>query len=397
MASGCYTPQYLQASYKGVTFEVLDAGSEHGRRGAVGEFPFGETTAYADLGKKAGRYSISGRFAENSHIDDANALITVVNIPGPGLLVHPTRGPILVACESLRVTDKPIDEQGVTYFDAEFVDAPVWLGGFNFGGALFGIALAPIVAAVQASFVQRYTPDTVRWYQSNAVNATAVDAVGQIATLYQRATAAVSDRKVWQLLKDFRVVENDGFTIRDPASLFTALRNGMDYTDAASAGETKLQLFRQLANWAAKSSALSGEAAVSQDAIYSSVRILAAAHMVRAILETQPTTISAALAQMDMVLAILNEEADVINHNCTDPRLYLALRDFIIEVHTTLLARAYGLPAVISYNFPGGVHALVAAYEIYGDAKRSRDIEIRNPQYLPWSVGPQIIAVRPKA
>ena len=53
MAIGCYTPAYLPASFKGVPFDALEATYEYGRRGAEGEFPFSDTTAYVDLGRKS--------------------------------------------------------------------------------------------------------------------------------------------------------------------------------------------------------------------------------------------------------------------------------------------------------------------------------------------------------
>ena len=39
---------------------------------------------------------------------------------------------------------------------------------------------------------------------------------------------------------------------------------------------------------------------------------------------------------------------------------------------------AYRLPGLITVDFSGGVHPLVAAYVIYNDAKRHRDLEPRN-------------------
>ena len=104
MALGCYTAPYLPASFKGVPFEALTAESEHGRRGAEGEFPFGEQTAYADLGRKIRRYSLKARFVLNSHVDDSAALIAACESPGSGALAHPTRGIVNAACTSCKVS-----------------------------------------------------------------------------------------------------------------------------------------------------------------------------------------------------------------------------------------------------------------------------------------------------
>lgn len=394
MAEACYKPKYIPASFKGVPFEALDSSSEHGRRGAEGEFPFGESTAYADLGRKIRRYTISGRFAANSHIADAAALIAVCEMPGPGVLVHPTRGAVTVACTSLSVRDNPIEEQGVTYFDADFVEANIFGAGLQFGGLLGGLDLSTIIGAVGLFFQDSYKPDAVRWYNSLQVANTGAEAVAKIAEQYNKVTSNSRDVKVYQLLNNFNTVVNDPFTVRNPETLYRVIVNGMGFVDTASAAEAKVAAFKSIANWAAKASSLAGEAGISEGAVYTAVRILAAGYMTRGILESTTTTLDAALTEFDMVSKILAEEAEVVNTECADPRLYMALRDFTITIQATLLHRAYELPALVSYQFAGPTHPLVAAYEIYDDATRFRDLETRNPQYLPWTFGPAIVASR---
>lgn len=394
MARACYTDEYLPASFKGVPFEALDTNSEHGRRGAEGEFPFGETTAYADLGIKIRRYPISGRLAENSHIADTSLLIAAVESPGPGILVHPTRGPVMVACTSLRVNDNPDEAQGVTYVDMEFVEANDWVSGFAFLDNLFGLALTPLIDAVSLSFETNYRPDEIRWYNAPDVTRSLSDGFAQIATAYRQATSNSEDQKTWSILSDFKVINDDPFTLRDPAKAITAIKNGMAFVDSASEGEQKLQLFKAIANWAAQSSNFAGEAGIAQDAVFSSIRTLAAGYMVRAIFESPARTVGEALAKYDIVMSIFSEEARISREDCRDPRLFLSLREFIASTQKALLDRAYGLPSLVEYNMSGSVPTLVVAYEIFDDAKRFPEIEVKNPQYLPWAAGPEIVATR---
>jgi hypothetical protein len=56
-----------------------------------------------------------------------------------------------------------------------------------------------------------------------------------------------------------------------------------------------------------------------------------------------------------------------------------------------MINRAYNSPSLVAYDFASQTHALVAAWEIYGDARRADDITRRNPG-LPWAVGSQIFA-----
>src|SRR6187402_496026 len=96
----------VPASFKGVQFYCTEADVEGGRRGAEGEFPFGEQTAYADLGRKIRVYHLTAYFREDSHVWDSQALFVACESPGPGILVHPTRGAVMVACRSIKLSDK---------------------------------------------------------------------------------------------------------------------------------------------------------------------------------------------------------------------------------------------------------------------------------------------------
>lgn len=395
MATACYVPRYIPASYKGVPFEALEVTSEHGRRGAEGEFPFGETTAYADLGRMIRRYTISGRLAENNHVAMAAAIIAAVETPGPGVLLHPTRGAVVVACSRLHVSDNIEEEAGVTYLEFDFVEGNDWANGFSFGSAILGgISLAAIVAATSDNFNENYVPNQVRWYQVNDVLATGIAAIEQVSTQFQAAAAVAPTDKDWRTLADFTAITNDPYVMRDAQKLSTALTNGFSLVDSRATRDRKYTQFRTLSNWGAKVSALAGEAELAQNTVYGTMRVLGAAYMVRAITEGDSTTLDAAMQRYDTVTTILNEEAAVANSQCASPRYYLALRDFIIEAQKTILHAAYNLPSLVTFQFPGPTHSLMASYELFGDAKRSREIEARNPQYLPWAMGPSIVASR---
>lgn len=392
MATACYTPGYLQASFRGVEFHALDVSSEHGRRGAEGEFPFGEFTAYADLGIKIRRYQLTGEFRENTHIQDSRLLIAACETPGPGLLIHPTRGALTVACARCSIRDNPETSGGVTEVDLEFVEGNVLGSGFLLGGMLGTVSMAAITAAVGDNISRNYSPSTTRWYQSAEATGSAQQAIAQIRDQYALATATTPSDETWQTLADFNAIVNDPFIVQDPDVFKKVLANGMTYLESVTTGQQKAAAFRRLMNWGAKVSQLSGEAAQTENTVYSAMRILSAGYVVRGLLEQSTTTLDAALQDYDRITAVLQEEAIIANTECRDPAMYLAIRDFLVQVQTLLLQRAYDLPALVVYKFTGGTHSLKAAYEIYGDARRFADLESRNPQYLPWAFGPEVVA-----
>lgn len=396
MAEGCYNPDdhYLPASFKGIPFEALEVTSEHGRRGAKGEFVWGEETGYVDLGRRIRSYSISGRFIDNNHVLMAEALRRVVETPGPGILIHPTRGILRVACETLRIIDNPIEDAGITRFEGEFVEANELGTGLQFGLDTINLVIIGILTAAGDSFRQRYSPNSSRIYYHNQIVNTMAEGVAAIGGAYERATVSSADDTRWQLLANFRAVANDRNIVSDAEQAITVVQNGLSFINRdASSAEAKIFAYRSIANWAAQSSALPGEAGMMENAVYSLVRISAAACLTQSILDTEPENISTALTQFDAVRHIFEQEMTAANADCNDPKLYLELASFAKEARYALLNRAYNANALIQYTLPGATHSLVAAWEIYGDSKRFTDIERYN-NGLPWSVGPDIIATR---
>lgn len=392
MAEGCYKPRYLPASFKGVQFDAEETTSEHGRRGAEGEFPFGENTAYQDMGRKIRRYTITGRIATNDHIDVTDALISVCEAPGPGLLVHPTRGAINAACTRLSVKDDPLTEQGYTRVDLEFVEASVLATG-GIGAGLMTLAAGALFAALAGSFNRSYRLDAVSYFDVGDVLATSVSAVDAIRTEYRRTIPSQKGNERWYALSAMDAIISDPATLRGSTEAYAAFDRSVKTLANASTGEDKYASFKTISNKMARVSPLAGDAAAAQDGVYSTVRIMSAVNMARAAMEISLSTLDDALNQYDAVSAVISQEIEAARVLC-DNELFLELRRLETDVKTSLLTKAYRLPALIEYDFNGGVHSLVAAYEIYGDARRFSELEARNLPAWPFNMGPKIIAAR---
>ena len=394
MAEACYKPNYLPASYKGVPFEALEVNSQHGRRGAQGEFPFGEETGYADMGRKIRTYSISGRFATNDHIALADALIAAVETPGPGILVHPTRGAFMAACQQLRVKDDPDAQIGVTTFDMDLVEANVLSGGLGLlVSNLLGLDLTPLVDAVSEFFLANYLTDNVPFYDTPTVLASSTTAINSIYTGYQQAAANSTDIKVYRGLASFKNLSEDVSQLLDKNVMLTAMTNGDALIDKYANSTIKTQLFRDIVNANSASWVVGTEGAIPINAVQTTMRTLGGGYMARSILETTPKDMNEAFTQYDTVSKVFDQELEILRDQCQS-KMYVKLSRFYEDLRAQLLDRAYNSPALVQYQFPGTVHSIVAAYEIFGDASRFPEIEQRNPNGFPWQVGPSVIAAR---
>lgn len=369
----------VPASFKGVSFWCVEADIEGGRRGAEGEFPFGEDTAYADLGRKIRVYHLQAVFREDNHVGDSAALFLACESPGPGILVHPTRGTQLVACRMCKVSDALEDGQGESKADLEFVEAnPV---GTGLGlGSLFGIISTGLNLASQASFIRDYQPTRISQPWRGDIVDTAQELVGAtraalVQTLPIDATAAQ-----WRsVLRMEEVATDDGLAALGPVVNAVEVRGFQAITANIQDPEPKFTVMRTLANAVTKPSTLpvAGGAVLSEEAVISRHRILAGIGMAEAAMGRKYAYVDQALEAMNTVLAVFADEARLAYDQC-DNELFLEIRKYSIEFSKMMHDLAYRLPGLVVVDFSGGVHPLVAAYTIYNDAKRHRDLEPRN-------------------
>jgi len=388
----CIAPTYLPASYNGVFFDAIIAGSEHGRRGVTGEFPFGEQTASQDMGIKLRKYSIKGRFQGPDCVSLTAALIAAVETVGPGTLVHPTRGVLQVSCSTIKITDDIVNGQGETNFDMDFVDA----GTLNVGLSGLPIipVIAPIIAAVQDSFLSNYDLTNVPFFLSNIVQSTTSNALTIAAEAFANSIPSLGNTiDVWQTNYQVQSYAANSQTWANPPIVIAAIQFTFSAIDAYAAdAQTEYNTCQSLANSYAQSATVGGAAGACQEALFSALRVMCAAYMLRSATQIVSVTLEDALAKLDSIALIINQEkANALAINNND--LYVAITAFEATALLALTTYAYNLPPIIIYNFSGGIPSLVAAHEIYGDANQSTALEARNPNNWAFALGPLIYAL----
>jgi prophage DNA circulation protein len=114
--------EYQQASFRGVPFFVRRARTEFGRRTQLHVFPNRDTPESEDLGRKPRRYGVEGYLLGDDFYTQKDTFLRAVEAHGPGLLVHPYYGQILVACKRCSITDTD-RELRITRMDLDFEEA----------------------------------------------------------------------------------------------------------------------------------------------------------------------------------------------------------------------------------------------------------------------------------
>jgi prophage DNA circulation protein len=96
------------ASYKGLSFEVLSTQDPFGKALSVTELPYVDGADVGDLGMKARRVQLQALFRGDDYEDRLEAFLAVLATPGEGVLVHPIFGPLeRMVAESWPVTHDP--------------------------------------------------------------------------------------------------------------------------------------------------------------------------------------------------------------------------------------------------------------------------------------------------
>ena len=164
------------------------------------------------------------------------------------------------------------------------------------------------------------------------------------------------------------------------------------YVDNSAA---EYRIMKMLANVAGDTSVLPlGVSAESEEAVLSRHRVLAAIGMAEAAMGQTYGYVDEALAAKDAVLAVLSDEAQAAYDVCDNP-LFLELRKYATQFAQMMDDLTYRLPGLVAVNFMGGVHPLVAAYAIYNDATRHRDLELRNRVDANGRFDPVVFGVTP--
>lgn len=399
MADTCYDPKtaYLPGSFKGASLgQIMECESDHGRRGAEGEFPFGEDTSYADLGRRIRLYRVKGQFPRSSHVADAGALIAACESPNPGTLVHPTRGVIQAACKHLKVIDSPEDAAGVTVYEAHWVEANDAYFSLLAGllSSVLPFDLSGVLAAAQNAFAGGYAIDGLAYYDVPTAVGVAQGAVSAVATSFGRVVGITVDPNVTRIRNDLAACIRTDRPLRSTLTCWQAISNGIAAIDRYGADIVgKIEAHRAVINWG--SQAASAPVAAIKNTVYSTARIIAAAYLANAAAAASSKTMTSQdlSKYYGMIVQVMREEMLAARLVCND-ELYMALNDFLVQAQTVLLRRIYSAPVVVEYNFGYGVFSQVAAHEIYADGTRFAEIEARNPYSPPYHIGPSVTAVR---
>jgi prophage DNA circulation protein len=383
------------ASFKGVPFWVERNDEEGSRRIVVHEFPMRDDPFLEDLGEGKRGYNITAYVASDRADAEANAVIAICAQRGPGIMVLPSIGPVLVRCLEFK-RDYSKDQAGYEAINMKMVREgfATALATVSSLANLIFIAADNLATAAAASFVSNLQVTRKPDFVVAAANAGMEDAaavleavrtttpVDPAVSTVQRAEIEAIFNEIPELVRAADIA----LPLRIIASA-RALGDGLPADTAVRAFEEIISdpTLTRSASSAPYPTPSARAAAVNDAAAARTLKMASLAAYSEAIARTSLTDRPAGITLRANVAEYF--EAEVMELPASEIDLHHAigvLRDAVIEFLSTTITN---LAPVLTVEANLSMPSLFWAWRLYQDPTRSTQIAERNrvahPSFMP--------------
>lgn len=392
--------QLQPAKFREVPFSVRSGQTTVGRRTVLHEYPQRDEAFSEDLGRKAREFTVEGIIIGPDYFKARDALINALEQSGPGELVHPYYGRRTVALVGPARIAESADEGGMARFALDFVETGAAAQPSTRADTQSKVETAAEVAtaAVAEDFAQDFTVVG----QPEFVELSALDRIkafgGDIDTLRKSLVPDMSIVSAYQTAVS-GVMTNLNSLMRTPGNLAAGVQSmiggllGLSLNPFAALGALR-GLFDHGRSQAAvpQTTPARVQQSINQEAVAVLVRRTA-------MIEASRAAATAEYESYDQAAAIRQELAEALDQESesASESVYAALLALRVAVVRDITTRGADLARVSTTVLPATLPAVVAAYRIYGDARRDTELitrnagTIRHPGFVPGGQALEIL------
>lgn len=371
--------RYEPASFRGVEFKVEAHLSGGGRRLSVHQFPGQDRKYIQDLGRDVDIVRIRAYVVGDDYDRQRDALLGEVRKGGPGVLVHPYLGRLLVRCLSFRVEERA-SAGGMATLSLEFIEA---------GSSTTAIFKPQVAAASGAESAAMDVEVTAPAEFAELVQAEgrAGSTAGAIAGQVNALAAFVATAPLRGPFAEVAALQRDAERLADsalnlasaPVELGQRLRDlvfglAASFESRREALRVTLDLLAQGPNLSSSLTSLGRRRNANAQATADLISSIAAASALRAAAEvTWDYREEAEAARLDFQAGV-----DRVLETAGDGT-YRALLGALSAASNVMPPPGENLPSLESMTLGRTMPALVLAYEQFGTPNRDEEIAARNP------------------
>lgn len=377
------------ASFREAPFHVATAERAGGRRAVTHEFPFQDTPAHEDLGRKVRPFTVEGYVLGDEYLTAKEALIAALEMEGPGQLVHPYYGTRLVVCTGFTVRESA-DEGGLARISVTFEEtsgAPANPTAVLDAAALLEASATAAMDAAGADFVAMFAVDGEPGFALESLTETlqsAGAAMDQALAPALEGAQAVAEMKA----RVADLVEAAASLIRRPVELVDAWRAavedlGTDVLAPLLGYEALLQLaaFESTAPRPETPTSTRELEQANYDVLLQFLRVVVLVQAGRLAPEQPWGSYQEAVAARDELVDALDERREAAGDDG-----YPALAQLRADLVRAVPGEESDLPRLAVYTPPASVPSLVLAHQLYGNVEMEEDILARNRVVHPGFV-----------
>lgn len=385
---------YRASSWRGVRFFAVEALGESGRRVKVHVYPGSDRSFPEDLGKEPESLRLAVRLIGPDVHEQLETLRKACNEPGPGTLVHPTRGELRMVCLGIQSTTST-GIAGMARATLSFTEA---------GVETYPVGVASPVAAAAAAADEASALAKVVFLGSILVkgpqflgSALAKGATSALEALTGvKLAGGTKDGALFQAaLANLAVAVQTAAS--DPDFLGDILDELAGSLFAAAGGNGQaLQVLLSLADVTSPApvatSALGQQAEKNEAAPVVLLGELALAEAVKAASVLEWESLADAEAARDAIA----ERIDTALEAAGDES-FQALRALRARLAYAVPPPSQQLPQVATFTPSSTMPAEVIAYEVYGDASRATELvrrnRVRHPLFVPGAAALEVLVL----
>lgn len=393
MAAPNLAAKLRPASFRGVAFHIDVGDIEAGRRVQVHEYPQRDKPYTEDLGRSARDLTVDGFVVGENYVDQVNALLTALEKPGPGTLVHPWLGSMTVSLNGkARVSfDSGLGQARVSM---PFVES----GELEFPSAgaatqsLSRIAASNLESASVSSFASLFSIDGFQDFVQTSANGGLGDMFGIVSSSEVGKVLGYANKLSGGLTSVLSLVSN-------PSALGWKIMGLFGLSGVATSAASWTNVVRSLSR-VGRSSTMSSPPAPSnytpsRQQVYTNssainaigrqallVQAVGASSLIGTAVDTGSISYDDMVAARTELIAAIDQESLTASDG-----VYDALVVARNAVWADLSARSRDQARLDTIRPPDVLPALVIAYDYYEAADRDSEIitrnDIRHPGFVP--------------
>lgn len=398
--------EYRPGAFRGVPFHLKSSSSTGGRRTVLNEFPLRDEPMTEDLGRRARKFQLSMTVIGPDYMAQRDHLIAALETAGPGTLMHPFRGELLVAVLGDYSCEESTEQGGLARISATFVEAGATrpdsqLAQGSAGNAAADALQADALAEFEeefsvagfASFVAEGAIDSLQTATQSVLNAGGLlEGAGEFGALYRGLTNNFQ-----------QLILSPGNLGGQLLGLVKGLSGG--FSNPLQALKAQMALFglgsraKPVAGASASLVPARAQLQANQTATYRLIERAAVGEAVR-LAVSKPGISSGAgvdFDNRDQAVEIRDQVLEELDRQqlAASPQRYRQLAVLSAALVSEMNLRAANLVPLTRVTPATTMPALLLAHRLYGDARQAEQIVTRNrlahPGFVPGGVELEVL------